>query len=166
MAFNLREIFAALSEADARVVVVGGLAVILHGHLRVTRDLDLVVDLAPANCARAIAVFAALGLRPRLPVTLDDFADPVKRADWFERRNMLVLQLLDPRNEQRSIDLFVREPIEFETLWRNSVVKDYDGMSIRVAAISDLIDMKSLAGRPRDHEDIQALRAILDEQAR
>ena len=47
MAFNLREIFEALSDAD--YVVVGGLAVILHEHLRATRDLDLVIGFAPEN---------------------------------------------------------------------------------------------------------------------
>lgn len=165
MAFNIREIFRALSDADARYVVVGGLAVILHGHLRVTRDLDLVVDLERENCARALAALKSIGLRPRLPVTLEDFADPAKRDDWYYNRNMLVFQLWDPANEQRSIDLFVREPIDFETLWRNSVCKDYDGTPIRIASIPDLIAMKSLAGRPRDHEDIAALRTILNEQA-
>lgn len=163
MPFNLREIFTRLSAEEARTVVVGGLAVILHGHLRATRDLDLVVGLDPANCGRAIAAFNALGLRPRLPVALEDFADPAKRADWVENRNMFVLQLWDPANELRSIDVFVREPLEFEALWRNSVVKDYDGTPIRIAGIPDLIAMKSRAGRPRDLDDIAALRAILAE---
>jgi len=39
MAFNLREIFKALADAEVDYVVVGGLAVIMHGHLRATRDL-------------------------------------------------------------------------------------------------------------------------------
>ena len=38
MAFNVREIFKALAEAKVDYVVVGGFAVIMHGHLRATRD--------------------------------------------------------------------------------------------------------------------------------
>jgi len=36
MAFNVRQIFAALNDARVDYVVVGGLAVILHGYLRAT----------------------------------------------------------------------------------------------------------------------------------
>jgi hypothetical protein len=44
---------AALEEAQVRYLVVGGVAVVLHGHLRVTADLDLVVQLTPDNVERA-----------------------------------------------------------------------------------------------------------------
>ena len=46
MAFNIREIFAALDSVEARYIVVGGFAVIMHGYFRGTADLDLVVELA------------------------------------------------------------------------------------------------------------------------
>lgn len=39
MSFNVRQIFAALNDAQVDYVVVGGLAVILHGYLRATADL-------------------------------------------------------------------------------------------------------------------------------
>jgi len=39
-------VFEALNGARVRYVVVGGVAVVLHGHARLTTDLDLVVDLA------------------------------------------------------------------------------------------------------------------------
>lgn len=37
-------LFAALEEGDVRYVVVGGLATVLHGHARLTADVDLVID--------------------------------------------------------------------------------------------------------------------------
>jgi hypothetical protein len=40
------DVFAALHRAGVRFVVVGGVAVVLQGHIRTTVDLDLVVDLA------------------------------------------------------------------------------------------------------------------------
>ncbi|MDR7192925.1 hypothetical protein [Luteimonas terrae] len=162
MAFNLREIFKTLADAEVDYVVVGGLAVIMHGYLRATADLDLAIGLSPDNARRGMASLSGIGLRPRLPVTLDDFADPAKRAEWRETRNMLVFPLWDPANPLRSVDVFIDEPIAFEHLLQQAVTKDLDGLPVRVASIPHLIEMKQRAGRPRDLEDIGKLRQILD----
>jgi len=163
MAFNLREIFKALADADVEYLVVGGLAVIMHGHLRATRDLDLVIGLQPDNCVKAMDALSGIGLRPRLPVTLADFADPAKREDWTQNRNMLVFQLWDPANPERSVDVFVREPLDFRTMLSDAAIKDLDGVPIHVASIRHLILLKQAAGRPRDMDDIEALREIAAE---
>lgn len=164
MAFNVRQIFSALNAANVDYVVVGGMAVILHGYLRATADLDLVLDLAPENCTRGLTALATIGFTPRLPIAIEDFADPAKRRLWIEERNMLVFPLWDPDNPLRSLDLFVEEPIAFERLLLESVVKDVDGLSIRVASIEHLIEMKQAAGRPRDLDDIAKLRQIREER--
>ena len=163
MAFNIQQIFKALADAEVDYVVVGGLAVIMHGHLRATRDLDLVIGLETDNCSKAMTALSAIGLRPRLPVTMADFTDPAKRKDWVETRNMLVFQLWDPANPERSVDIFVREPLDFEAMFADAVVKDLDGTPIRVAAISHLIQMKQAARRPQDLDDIEALRTVAAE---
>ena len=80
MAFNVRQIFSALNDAGADYVVVGGLAVILHGYLRATADLDLAVGLSPDNAGRAMTALATIGLRPRLPVAMEDFCDPERSS--------------------------------------------------------------------------------------
>jgi uncharacterized protein (DUF1330 family) len=41
MESDLLRIFDALERAGAKYLVVGGVAVVLHGHLRVTADVDL-----------------------------------------------------------------------------------------------------------------------------
>ena len=165
MAFNLREIFRALADAKVDYVVVGGLAVIMHGYLRATADLDLAIGLSPDNARRGMASLAAIGLRPRLPVALDDFADPGKRAEWRDTRNMRVFPLWDPANPLRSVDVFIDEPIAFDQLLQRAVIKDLEGLSVRIASIPHLIEMKQRAGRPRDLEDIGKLRQILDAES-
>jgi hypothetical protein len=67
-------IFDALGRADVRYVVVGGVAVV-HGHARLTADLDLAVDLAPEQALRAIETLVELGLRPAAPLDPAEFAD-------------------------------------------------------------------------------------------
>lgn len=93
MAFNIREMFESLADAEVHYVVVGGFAVIMHGHLRATGDLDLVIGLEADNCVRALHALASIGFRPRLPVAFEDFADPAQREEWHMRRNMQVFQL-------------------------------------------------------------------------
>ncbi|MDQ3031572.1 MAG: hypothetical protein M3Y87_04085 [Myxococcota bacterium] len=56
---SFEPIFRAPDEAGARYVVVGGLAVVLHGYARLTADIDLVVDLAPGEAIKAIAAAGA-----------------------------------------------------------------------------------------------------------
>lgn len=163
MAFNVREIFKALADVKVDYVVVDGMAVIMHGHLRATHDLDLVLGLDPGNCARGLDALAGIGLRPRLPVNLSDFADPETRAEWSNKRNMQVFQLWDPENRERSVDLFVREPLDFASMSAEAVAMDLDGVPIPVASIRHLIVMKETAGRPQDLDDIEALREIAAE---
>ena len=160
MAFNIRQIFKALADADVGYVVVGGFAVIMHGHLRATGDLDLVIGLDRENCRRALSALESIGFRPRLPVAMSDFADPAKRADWVENRNMRVFQLWDPSNAERSVDVFVREPFDFDAMRAESTVKDLDGIPIPVASIRHLIAMKTEAGRSSDLDDVAVLRQI------
>lgn len=153
-------VFRALEDADVRFVVVGGVAVVLHGHARLTADLDLAVDLEPGPARRAIDALVGMGLRPAAPVDPAGFAEPATRASWIAERGMLVFSLRDPEDPLRQVDLFVDEPIPFEELWTRAVLVPLDPVPVRVASIPDLIMMKELAGRPLDRDDIENLRRI------
>ncbi len=59
-------LFKALNDSGVRYVVVGGLAVVLHGHPRLTVDVDLVVDFDEDQALRAIDTLVGIGLRPSL----------------------------------------------------------------------------------------------------
>ena len=154
------DVFAALEAADVRYVVVGGIAVILHGRARSTVDLDLVVDLAAEPARRAMDALTGLGLRPRLPVDAADFADEATRRDWAENRHMQVFSFYDPANAFREIDVFVHYPVDMEELVAEAVVVELDGQRVTVASVRHLIQMKLAAGRPQDLEDVAVLRDL------
>ena len=158
------ETIAALERGDVRYVVVGGLAVVLHGHPRLTVDLDLVVDLEPAEARNAVEILLRLGLVPSIPVEPLDFADPSKRTAWTREKNMRVFSLRDPEDDFRRVDLFVEEPVEFSGLWERSDVLSLGSTRVRVASIDDLLTMKRQAGRAQDIADIEALEAIQRER--
>jgi hypothetical protein len=68
-----------------RYVVVGGLATVLHGYARLTADVDLAVDLAPEEATKMIRALVASGFRPQVPVSPEEFANPVTRPCGFEK---------------------------------------------------------------------------------
>ena len=153
-------VLAALDAANVRFVVVGGVAVVLHGHPRMTADLDLVIDLAVEPAARAITALVRLGMVPRLPVDPHQFADPEVRRAWAEERNLTVFTMLDPREPLLEVDLFTEAPLPFDELWEQSSIVQLKGQAVRVAAIDHLITMKKAAGRPQDLADVAALEAL------
>jgi predicted nucleotidyltransferase len=162
----IEPVLRALRAAGVRFVVVGGVAVVLQGHARMTADLDLVLDLAPSQALAAMEALVALGLRPRAPVEAAAFADPEQRRGWIEEKGMRVFSLWDPSDPLREIDIFVEPPMPFEDLWRRADELELAGGTVRVACIDDLITMKAAAGRQEDLHDIEALRAIAEERAR
>jgi hypothetical protein len=160
----LEPIFEALNRAGVRYVVVGGVAVVLHGFARLTGDLDLAVDLSPGEARKAIDTLLDLGFRSRVPVLATDFADAQCRATWMREKAMRVFPLWDPANPLRQVDLFVENPMPFGDLWKRAQIIDLDTTTVRIASIPDMIAMKRLAGRPQDLSDIEALDAILRRQ--
>ena len=157
-------VFAALDAAGVRYVVVGGLAVVLHGHPRLTADVDLVLDLEPDAARRAMEALVKLGLKARAPVDPLAFADPRKREAWISEKGMQVFTLYSSVNPLLCLDLFVKDPVPFEQLWARSETVDLGSGSVHIASIDDLIVMKRVAGRPHDLTDIAALEALKKER--
>ena len=71
---SLEAVSRALTNADVRFLIVGGLAVVAHGYGRMTQDIDLVISLESDSVRRVFAALASLGYRPRGPVTAESFA--------------------------------------------------------------------------------------------
>lgn len=152
-------IFAALQATGVRYVVVGGVAVNLHGYQRFTKDLDLVIELVPDQALKALEALRAIGYRPNVPVKLADFADPVIREGWIRDKGMLVFQMYSDQ-ARMSIDIFVKYPVEFEALWSQGTQVELSGTAPRIASIDHLIVMKRAAGRPQDLLDIHKLETL------
>jgi hypothetical protein len=159
-------ILAALNNAGARYVVVGGVATVLHGFARLTADIDMAVDLDSAEALKTISALVSIGLRPRAPVKAEAFADESQRRAWIRDKGMRVFSLWDPATPMREVDLFVDNPIPFSELWARSEVVALGTTNARIASIADLIALKRLANRPLDLQDIEALTAIAERKSK
>jgi hypothetical protein len=157
---SIETVIAALNAAKVRYLVVGGVAVVLHGHLRTTADLDLVVELVPENARRAIEALRALGFAPRAPVAAEQFADPAAREGWIAEKGLTVFSMASDRLKGLEVDLFVREPFEFAAAWARAVRVPLDEAIATVASIDDLVALKRASGRPVDLEDVEALERL------
>jgi hypothetical protein len=160
---NIERVLAALTDAGVRYLIVGGVAVVLHGHLRTTADLDLFVDLESDNARRAIAALGALGFKPRAPVAIETFADAGERQRFVAEKGMVVFSLWNRTMPAFEVDLFVAEPLPFVEAYARAVTVELSTTKATVIALDDLVALKKAAGRPRDVEDIRALLALRDD---
>jgi hypothetical protein len=97
---------------------------------------------------------------PRLPVDPYDFAEPDIRRSWIDEKNMRVFSMWKPDEPLLSVDLFAEHPIEFDPVWSRAEIVQLGPVSVRIASISDLVALKSLAKRPQDLIDIEKLLEI------
>jgi hypothetical protein len=157
----------ALNEAGVRYLVAGGLAVNAHGYVRFTADIDLVIALDTNNIISTFAALARIGYRPTVPVTASQFADATQRQRWIEEKGMQVLNFFSDCHRETSVDVFVYEPFDFEREYERALVGEIaPGLPARFVSISTLIRMKEAAGRPRDLDDVQHLRWMLEDEGK
>lgn len=157
---SVETVLRVLLEAKVRYLVAGGLAVNAHGYLRDTKDIDLVIELSPENAFVATTALAGLGYRPAVPVALEDFADARKRDAWIRDKGAQVLNLHSDRHPTAGIDLFIAEPFDFDRAYADGLEASIEGVRVRAVGLDDLIQMKQLAGRPRDLVDLRQLEQI------
>jgi len=77
---RVRSILRVLSNANVRFLVAGGLAVNAHGIVRLTHDVDLVIQLVPESIRRAFDALLSISYRPSVPVTAEQFSDEALHA--------------------------------------------------------------------------------------
>ena len=151
----------ALTAADVRYLLVGGLAVVAHGYVRFTADVDVVLDLQDNNVRRASAALAGLGYRPRAPVALEDFIDPANRAAWVRDKGLTVFSLYSAEHPATEVDLFVEAPFNFDEAYARAVRMELAPEVVATfVGLDDLLALKRRTGRSQDALDIQQLMAL------
>lgn len=147
-------LLSSLADAGVDFVVIGGIAVVAHGHIRTTRDLDITYATAPENLKALGDFLVAADARLRGVAEVVPFV-PDERT--LERVEMLTLETRDG-----SLDLLAAPPgaPPYDVMRKRAEPIDLEGRTVLVASIEDLLAMKKAAGRPRDLEDIEALEAI------
>lgn len=136
----------ALGDSGVPYALCGGMAVVLHGCPRLTRDIDLLIrseDLDAARVALAAAGFTiAAGIIPF------DVGRPHERQ-VYRVSKAIGAELL-------TVDLLLL-PHFLEGVWQGRETYEVEGSLVHVVSRAGLITMKRVAGRPQDIGDIAIL---------
>jgi predicted nucleotidyltransferase len=135
-----------LNGAGVRYVLIGGIALIRHGVVRATRDVDVVLAPEPENLERLRTLIA------EWPATRPD-GSPVPDEMVAPGRT---INLATPHGE---LDVLaeLRPPLSFAELSARAETHRVDGAEARICSLPDLVALKRVAGRERDLVDLHDL---------
>jgi hypothetical protein len=140
---DFRDLLSAFNDRGVEYLVVGAHALAAHGHVRATKDLDVLVRPDPANAARVLAALKGFGA-PLHGLTEADLASPG-----------LVFQIGVP--PVRIDVLTAIDGVEFEEAWGARLRTRLADLEITVISKEHLIRNKRAAGRLQDLADVERL---------
>lgn len=154
------DLFSALARHKVDYLLIGGLAVSLHGVERATMDVDITVAMNKNNLASLIEVAKELKLSPVLPVPLESLSDLELLHQWHTERRLDAFALRSADLAGVTVDVLLFPPVEFAGMASRADVYKVANTDIRVVSIDDLIALKQAVGRPIDLADIEHLKRI------
>lgn len=154
----LYEVIDAVESVKVKYSIVGGYALALHGIIRATMDVDLVLSLSLKDFELVEKAFLKINLKSRIPVRAQDIIK--MRKEYIEQRNLIAWSFVDYQNPSRMVDILITEDVANLDVRKISV----GGRKIPVASLQDLLVMKLKAGRPQDLVDVENLRKRINEK--
>lgn len=137
-----------LNKSGIKYLVIGGLAVNLYGLHRLTRDLDLLIDLSADNFDKLVEVLGKIGYKTRVP-----------RSKWDK---LTAISFFTSEDEDKQIDIFLKNPLNFNKAHKKRKVFRGGGVQIPCISLDDLINLKNKANRVRDWIDVGSLRRMTE----
>jgi predicted nucleotidyltransferase len=153
--FDPAGILRALNARGVDYVLIGGFAVIAHGHLRATADVDVLPNPAVENMAPLAAALADLGAELA-------GVDAHLRGIELSAETLANGANFTLTTRLGDLDVMQEVPgaVAYERLAGDSVATELDGVPVRVVSLDDLIALKRAADRGRDRDDLVALTEI------
>ena len=142
---DFRDFINALNDKDVSYILVGGFSVILHGHSRVTGDMDIWVKRTEENYLKLVKAFI------QFKMTVFDMT----------KENFLNHEIWDVfifGRKPSGIDIMTKvKGLDFNECYKLSTIFESDELKIRTLHINHLIESKKQAGRRKDLDDIDQL---------
>jgi len=140
-----------LNEAGVNYAVCGGLAMALHGHVRGTKDIDLLILKHDLEQIKDIAEKAGF----YIPAGIIPFGIGTEDAREIYRVSKVIDDILVP------LDLLLVAP-SLQEVWNGRIVVEFEGRKTYAVSREGLIAMKRTAGRSQDLVDIEVLEKMND----
>lgn len=150
---DFEKLIRAFSDEEVPFVVVGGIAMVLHGSDYSTVDADFAVATSEEATVAMVRALAPFNPRPSHYPPFGDFR-------WDTRR--IGGAVVSLTTDVGDVDLlrFIPGVDSFEGIQMRSVARHVFGVDVQIASIQDLIAMKREANRPKDRNHILELIAL------
>ena len=150
---DFEQLLTTLAQHEVQFLVVGGVALGIHGLQRATGDIDIWSNPDAANAHRLHDALREFGMPlVAFDVQPGDFAVPGR-----------VVQFGVP---PRRVDILTAvEGLEFDRAWDARAEMVVAGRLVPVVALADLLRNKEAVGRPQDRVDVRAIRQELRKRA-
>jgi predicted nucleotidyltransferase len=153
---DIRGILAALVEDGVEFLLIGGVAVGYHGHVRATKDVDVVPAPDPANLARLARLLDRLGaeVEGAEEFATDELPDPLDPEALALGGNWVLLTRLG----RLDVMQWIGDGPLWERLAPAAIEDELAELPVKIISYEDLVALKELAGRPEDLVDLERLR--------
>ena len=139
----------ALNDAGVPYALCGGMAVVLHGYPRLTRDIDILIE--PDRLGHAGKALASVGF---------DISGGMLPFDIGKRHERKIFRVSKVSGEDiLTVDLLLL-PDYLRSVWDAREQYEVADVPVWVVSRAGLIQMKRISGRPRDMDDIENLEGI------
>jgi hypothetical protein len=153
------DLLLSLTNAHVKFVVIGGVAVGVHGFVRATKDLDIVPDPSPENLSRLACALKQIDAQH---AGLEDFSpeefpyDPTDPAQLAQGANFRLETSLGPIDIMQWV-AGIDTDHAYRELASQALAVRFRETEIRICGLEHLRAMKRAAGRPQDLEDLKQL---------
>lgn len=147
---DAERILRALGEHEVDYVLIGGLAVQTHGHVRTTNDADLIPAPEPANLERLAAALRSLEAR---------VVNPGAEETEIDAKMLPKAMIWQFVSRDGGIDVMREVPggRSYDELRKGALHVRLGDVDVPVVGLDDLIQMKLARGRPVDLADVASL---------
>jgi 1-aminocyclopropane-1-carboxylate deaminase/D-cysteine desulfhydrase-like pyridoxal-dependent ACC family enzyme len=163
------KLIAALKDVRANAVLVGGMALVVRGSQRVTKDFDLLISECLRQNRELMQLFYTHGFE--LVSKLNAMGEVVRTVDnhrvayaKLQKDKVQSIYFYHPKSGLR-VDVLFDFPLKAEEVFKRAQRKKIQSFDFYIASIQDMVAMKEIAFENRqsakDQQDLEFLRHLL-----
>ena len=159
------DVILALEASGCPYLIIGGVAVVMHGSNRFTPDVNILIDFSSSLFGQAVRLLESIGLRYASTGPMPDVRDPAVRQSLCGTGEVL-LRFEDPSMPNFSVDMLLADIGDFEDLFTRRSRFSLESGHVSVVGLDDLLEMKRELNRMQDQVDVGQLEFLKKIHAR
>lgn len=139
-------IYRSLNKHKVKYILIGGMAAIIYGSPRLTKDTDIFIEPTLENCKRLVAALQSVNFGTA----------NLTSAEKVLKNEVSMFK------DYRRLDVLTKvKGISFKEVWPRRVIRRLEGVRLFVISLPDLIVSKKAAAREIDKYDVKTLKKVI-----